>query len=142
MDFSIVNGFTNTTPNVEPVSRQPERVSDFSVTRSSVTEKSDTEAVDTDTWFQSKINDRAIGGMHAASPDKAFIDKAIEEANKRLTGFNKELHYSVHKKTKEIMIKIYNKDTKKVEREIPPEKRLDAIAKVWEMMGILVDDKG
>ncbi len=142
MDFSIVNGFTNTTPNVETVTKQSERVSDFQSTRLSTTASSDTETVNADTWFQRKINDSVKGGMHAASPDTTFIDKAIKEANKKLTGLNKELHYSVHKKTKDIMIKIYNKDTKEVEREIPPEKRLDAIAKVWEMMGILVDDKG
>ena len=38
-------------------------------------------------------------------------------------------------------IKIIDKDTKKVIREYPPEKTLDMIAKVWEMAGLMVDEK-
>ena len=32
-------------------------------------------------------------------------------------------------------------DTKKVLKEIPPEKTLDMIAKVWELAGLMVDEK-
>ena len=39
------------------------------------------------------------------------------------------------------MIKIVNKDTKEIVKEFPPEKTLDMIAKVWEIAGILVDEK-
>ena len=38
-------------------------------------------------------------------------------------------------------MKIVDKDTKKVIRELPPEKTLDMIAKAWELAGILVDEK-
>ena len=39
------------------------------------------------------------------------------------------------------MIKIVDKDTKDVIKEFPPEETLDMIQKVWEMAGILVDEK-
>jgi flagellar protein FlaG len=39
------------------------------------------------------------------------------------------------------MIKIVDKDTKEVLKEYPPEKTLDMIAKVWEVAGLLVDEK-
>ena len=39
------------------------------------------------------------------------------------------------------MIKIIDKDTKKVVKEFPPEKTLDMLVKMWEMAGILVDEK-
>ena len=38
-------------------------------------------------------------------------------------------------------IKIVDKTNKKVIKELPPEKTLDMITKVWEMAGILVDEK-
>ena len=41
----------------------------------------------------------------------------------------------------EVKIKIIDRDTKKVIKELPPEKTLDMIAKAWEMAGILVDEK-
>jgi flagellar protein FlaG len=39
------------------------------------------------------------------------------------------------------MIKIKDKDTDEVIREVPAEKTLDLIQKAWEMAGILVDEK-
>ena len=40
------------------------------------------------------------------------------------------------------MIKIVDKDSKDVIKEYPPEETLDMIQKVWEMAGIMVDEKG
>ena len=40
-----------------------------------------------------------------------------------------------------ITIKIVDKETKKVIKELPPEKTLDMIAKVWEMAGLFVNEK-
>jgi flagellar protein FlaG len=39
------------------------------------------------------------------------------------------------------MVKVLNTDTGQVIREIPPEKNLDFVAKLWEMAGILVDER-
>lgn len=72
--------------------------------------------------------------------DKAVID-AIERANDALSIANKKFEYSIHEKTKEIMIKVIDSETDEVIREIPPEKILDMVAKMWEMAGILVDER-
>ncbi|WP_058485987.1 flagellar protein FlaG [Defluviitalea phaphyphila] len=72
--------------------------------------------------------------------EKAIIN-AIEKANKKLSGVKAEFEFTIHEKTKEIMVKVINKETKEVIREIPPEKILDMVAKLWEMAGILVDEK-
>ncbi len=69
-----------------------------------------------------------------------LLDKAIEIANKRLYENNNEIQRIVHKKTNTVIIKIVNKSTHEVVREFPPEKRLDALAKMWELVGILVDE--
>lgn len=67
------------------------------------------------------------------------IRKAIDEINKKAV--NSEAIFGIHDKTNRVMIKIIDKDTKKVIREYPPEKTLDMIAKVWEMAGLMVDEK-
>lgn len=67
--------------------------------------------------------------------------KSIESANKQIEIHNTHLKFSIHKKTKEIMVKVIDNKTDKVIREIPPEKILDMVAKMWEMAGILVDEK-
>lgn len=71
------------------------------------------------------------------SPDK--IRKAVEDINKKAN--YSEVQFGVHEATNRITIKIVDRDTKKVIRELPPEKTLDMIAKAWELAGILVDEK-
>ncbi len=67
------------------------------------------------------------------------LKKAIEQFNKKLG--NSEAIFGVHEGTNRVIIKIVDKDTKETIKELPPEKTLDMIAKVWEMAGILVDEK-
>jgi flagellar protein FlaG len=67
--------------------------------------------------------------------------EAIEKANKALRGADKRFEFSIHEGTKEIMVKVINDETDEIIREIPPEKILDMVAKMWEMAGILVDRK-
>jgi flagellar protein FlaG len=75
------------------------------------------------------------------APGEAFLIKTIEKANKALEGRYTTLQFSVHEKTKQISIKVMDKETGEVIREIPPEKALDMVARLWEMAGILVDEK-
>lgn len=72
--------------------------------------------------------------------EKTVID-AIEKANKKLSGVMAEFEFSIHDETKQIMVKVINKDTKETIREIPPEKTLDMVAHLWEMAGIIVDER-
>lgn len=65
---------------------------------------------------------------------------AIEEANKKLMGVNKKFSYEVHDKTNKIIVKIMDANTGEIVKEIPPEKELDMIAKMKELVGILVDE--
>ena len=67
--------------------------------------------------------------------------EAIENANKALKGADKRFEFSIHEGTKEIMVKVINDETDEIIREIPPEKILDMVAKMWEMAGLLVDRK-
>ncbi|HOO11715.1 MAG TPA: flagellar protein FlaG [Bacillota bacterium] len=67
--------------------------------------------------------------------------EAIENANKALRGADKRFEFSIHEGTKEIMVKVINEETGEIIREIPPEKILDMVAKMWELAGILVDRK-
>ena len=67
------------------------------------------------------------------------IKNAVDKLNKNM--FNSEAVFGIHEGTNRVTIKIVDKDTKKVIKELPPEKTLDMIAKMWEMAGILVDEK-
>ena len=67
------------------------------------------------------------------------IRKAVEDLNKKMS--NSVAEFGIHEATNRVTIKIVDKQTKEVIKELPPEKTLDMIAKVWEMAGLLVDEK-
>ena len=69
------------------------------------------------------------------------IKEAVKDLHKKLDSSNNEVMFGVHEGTHRVTIKIVDKETKKVVKEFPPEKTLDMIAKVWEMAGIMVDEK-
>lgn len=67
------------------------------------------------------------------------LKNAVNDLNKQLT--DSEAIFGIHEKTNRVTIKIVDKSTKEVIKEFPPEQTLDMIAKVWEIAGILVDEK-
>ena len=72
-------------------------------------------------------------------PSQESIKRAVENINKNLK--NSEAVFGIHEKTNRVTIKIVDKETKEVIKELPPEKTLDMIAKAWELAGLLVDEK-
>jgi len=67
------------------------------------------------------------------------VKKAVEELNKNMS--NSVAQFGIHEGTNRITIKIVDKETKEVIKELPPEKTLDMIAKAWELAGIMVDER-
>jgi len=81
-----------------------------------------------------------LKGENYTISDEQLI-KAIEHAIKAMEGKSTTLQFSVHEKTKLIAVKVLDKTSGEVIREIPPEKSLDFVAKLWEMAGIIVDER-
>lgn len=83
--------------------------------------------------------DADSGKEEAEQSSNEQLKQAVSQANKKLQ--NSEMQFGIHEGTKRITLKIIDKSTKEVIKEFPPEKNLDMIAKVWELAGILVDEK-
>lgn len=85
----------------------------------------------------------AQGQAQAGQLDKgnAQLKKAVDDINKSALADQSEAVFGIHEKTNRVTIKIVDKKTKEVIKEFPPEKTLDMIAKVWEMAGLMVDEK-
>ena len=64
---------------------------------------------------------------------------SVEDINKK--AMNSEAVFGIHEGTNRVTIKIVDRSTKEVIKELPPEKTLDMIARVWEIAGLLVDEK-
>lgn len=92
-----------------------------------------------DSQQKSSFSDQSMKEQQQQQPSNEQIKKAVEQMNKSM--FNSEAVFGIHEGTNRVTIKIVDKDTKEVIKELPPEKTLDMIAKVWEMAGILVDER-
>ena len=68
------------------------------------------------------------------------LQEAVEKMKKNMNN-QTEAVFGIHEGTNRVMIKIVDKESKNVLKEYPPEKTLDMIQKVWEMAGIMVDEK-
>lgn len=75
--------------------------------------------------------------------DEKAIIALIEKANKSVKTYDRRLEYAIHEKTHEIMVKVIDTSGKdeQIIREIPSEKMLDMVARMWELAGIIVDEK-
>lgn len=79
-------------------------------------------------------------GINVSVAEEQLI-RTIERAVKSLQGPQTTLQISIHEKTHDIMVKVLNKDTGELIREVPPEKTLDLVANMMEIAGILIDEK-
>jgi flagellar protein FlaG len=77
------------------------------------------------------------GGMLSIGQEQLI--KRLDQAFKALEGPETTLQVSVHKPTHSIMVKVLDKETGKLIREVPPEKILDLVASMMEIAGILID---
>lgn len=67
------------------------------------------------------------------------MHKALDNINRKLS--NTSCEYGYDDTTNRVTIKIIDKETDEVIRELPPEKTLQMIAKAWELAGLLVDER-
>ena len=88
---------------------------------------------------QSKSN-AGSNSNEQQQPSNEQLKRAVEQLNKNMVAHS-EAVFGIHEGPNRVTIKIVDKDTKEVLKELPPEKTLDMIAKVWEMAGILVDER-
>lgn len=70
------------------------------------------------------------------------VKNAVNQANNRLKQkhASTKCEFSYHEATKRISIKVLDKETDEVIREIPPEETLEMVEKMWELAGIIVDE--
>lgn len=100
--------------------------------------------VDATTLSVNNVGDKTEQGTNGGKEEQQQaanekIKKAVEQLNKSMP--HSEAVFGIHDATNRVTIKIVDKETKEIIKEFPPEETLDMIAKVWELAGIMVDEK-
>ena len=125
MEIKSINGIANNA--VSPVAT-PTTGKTGTATVSSIQRKTSAEGMDMQNMPNNQTNEQQI-------------KSAVDKANKAMKHTQTRCEFSYHEPTKSISIKIIDEQTDEILREVPPEKVLDMIEKMWEMAGLLVDEK-
>ncbi|NBJ92558.1 flagellar protein FlaG [Parablautia muri] len=119
--------------NMDVATQEQNNIYDSTTVRVAETEKSNAHEND-----QNGEGNNA--GKERQQSSSEQLKKAVEQLNKNMS--SSEAVFGIHEGTNRLTIKIIDKDSKEVLKELPPEKILDMIAKAWELAGVMVDEKG
>jgi flagellar protein FlaG len=74
---------------------------------------------------------------------KEDLQDAVDTTN-RLLFEQQSTHFKfeVHDRTGRVMVNLVDTKTDEIIKEMPPEKILDLVANIWELVGIIVDERG
>ena len=70
------------------------------------------------------------------------IKSAISMANSQLKFTSTRCEFTYFDDINRVAIKVIDKETDEIIREIPPEETLELVQKLWEFAGLLYDEKG
>lgn len=70
------------------------------------------------------------------------LEQAIEDTNRILFGRDGRFEFKIHERTNLLIVKLVDNETDEIIKEIPTEKILDLVASIWDLVGILVDERG
>lgn len=135
-----VSGLQKVAKPVEmPEQRSVERAADVSnVSTSAQIERQVATSVEQDAARGYNGNEEA---QAAAAQNAQRIESAVKRANNTMRMTKTSCQFQYHEETNRVSIKVIDKDTEEVIREIPSEEALELIQKMWEMAGILVDER-
>ncbi len=69
------------------------------------------------------------------------VKSIINETNNKIKHARTRCEFSYHEAVNRVSIKVLDVDTNEVVREIPPEETLEILQKLWEVAGLLVDER-
>lgn len=92
-------------------------------------------------YTEKKEDDKAVEVKGEKEPSEKQIKSALEQANHQAKMTQTACEFKYDEDAKRISITVKNKDTDEIIREIPGEETLKMISKIWELAGILVDEK-
>lgn len=137
MDMDVISGVNRTTESASPDVTRVDAGKAVAVQKTTAAPSN----VTGQTGQTSGQESDAKQGMpfDGKDPAKSTIDSAVSSANNRMVSTRCE--YSYDEATKRVSIKVFDKTSDKLIREVPPEESLKMLQKMWELAGLIVDEK-
>lgn len=69
------------------------------------------------------------------------VEKAVQAANRIAELVNTHLSFRIHEESGRVYVMVIDNETNEVIRQIPPQRMLEIIAQVRELIGLILDEK-
>lgn len=83
----------------------------------------------------------AAEGQKEEDTVSSKIKDAVDKVNQKIVPTKTRCEFSYHEDTNRISIKVIDQTTEETIKEIPAEETLDMLSKIWELAGLLVDER-
>jgi flagellar protein FlaG len=87
------------------------------------------------------VPDGQTGSTLEKQPTRKELEREVENLNKFLQSSTTHIKFTLHEELNEYYVQVINDQTNEVIREIPSKKVMDMVAKMHEMIGLLIDEK-
>lgn len=130
---SIVAGAAERVSSVDTVSKAP----DVEKQEPQITRVDD--AKDAPKYNQTEDKDKAKEREEREPMDEKSVSFMTKELNELMSKINCNLEFQYHKEVNMMSVKMLDKKTHEVIKEVPPEEMLDQMAKAREWLGAFLD---
>jgi flagellar protein FlaG len=127
--------------SVKPAVTEASPIKDSGAVNMNITEVPALTGVQGSNQTGKEQGNRQNNGLKDEAVSEQKIKSAISMANNRLKVQRTRCEFSYDEETKRVSIKVLDEITEEVIKEIPPEETLEMVEKMWELAGLLVDEK-
>lgn len=138
MDMDVISGVNRTTESASPDVTRVDHGNPLNIKKKTAAPSNVTGQTTGQTSGQESDAKQGMP-FDGKDPAKSTIDSAVSSANNRMVSTRCE--YSYDEATKRVSIKVFDKTSDKLIREVPPEESLEMLQKMWELAGLIVDEK-
>ena len=89
---------------------------------------------------QESIRGKALTG-EAAQDYTEELEETIKQANDAADAVNLDLRFQLHEETERIMVEVYDIKNDEVVKELPPEKLLNLVGQIQDLIGFFLDEQ-
>lgn len=93
---------------------------------------------------EEEVDPHDLEGLGQRKFTNEELKSAVEKMNDALSESSPRTHsrFRIHEGTGRVIVDLVDTRTDEIIKELPAEKILDLVANIWEMVGIIVDERG
>ncbi|MFP4200510.1 MAG: flagellar protein FlaG [Bacillota bacterium] len=80
------------------------------------------------------------GRSEGVGGNQEDVEEYADRLNETLRLFDRRLAFEIHEDTQRYLVRVVDPKTDEIIREIPPEEFLDLVARIEQMVGLIIDE--